>query len=43
LIEDGDLRRQLGDNGRESVKEKFSPERMVDTIETIYRKLLLQE
>jgi len=43
LIENGDLRRQLGENGRESVKEKFSPERMVDTIEAVYRDLLRQE
>jgi glycosyltransferase involved in cell wall biosynthesis len=40
LIEDEGLRRRLGENGRESVKEKFSPERMVDTIEAVYRKLL---
>ena len=43
LIEDADLRRQLGENGRELVKEMFSPDRMVDTIETVYRKLLGQE
>jgi len=40
LIEDEDLRRKLGENGRESVKEKFAPETMVDTIETVYKKLL---
>ncbi len=40
LIEDEDLRRRLGENGRESVKEKFSPETMVDTIEGVYQKLL---
>lgn len=42
LIEDEGLRRRLGENGREFVKEKFSPERMVDTIEAVYRKLLKQ-
>jgi len=40
LIEDKDLRMKLGENGRESVKEKFAPETMVDTIETVYKKLL---
>jgi len=40
LIEDEDLRKKLGENGRESVKEKFAPETMVDTIEAVYRKLL---
>ena len=40
LIEDEDLRKKLGENGRESVKEKFAPEKMVDTIEAVYRKLL---
>ena len=40
LIKDEDLRKKLGENGRESVKEKFAPETMVDTIEAVYRKLL---
>jgi len=40
LIEDEDLRKKLGENGRESVKEKFAPETMVDTIETVYENLL---
>jgi glycosyltransferase involved in cell wall biosynthesis len=40
LIEDADLRKKLGENGRESVKEKFAPETMVDTIENEYKKLL---
>ena len=42
LIEDQDLRKKLGENGRESVKRKFAPETMVDTIEAVYRKLLKQ-
>jgi glycosyltransferase involved in cell wall biosynthesis len=40
LIEHKDLRERLGKTGRESVKEKFAPEKMVDTIEEVYRKLL---
>ena len=40
LIEDEQLRRQLGENGRDSVKEKFAPKTMVDTIEEVYRKML---
>jgi glycosyltransferase involved in cell wall biosynthesis len=40
LIEDAELRDSLGRAGRESVKEKFAPEKMVDTIEAVYRKLL---
>jgi len=40
LIEDKDLRHRLGRAGRESVKKKFAPETMVDTIETVYKKLL---
>ena len=40
LIEDEGLRKKLGDNGRESVKEKFAPETMVNTIEAVYEKLL---
>ena len=42
LIEDEDLRKKLGENGRNSVIEKFAPETMVDTIEVVYRKLLEQ-
>ena len=42
LIESEDLRRNLGEQGRESVKEKFAPDRMVDTIEEVYRRLLKQ-
>jgi glycosyltransferase involved in cell wall biosynthesis len=43
LIEDKSLRERLGRNGRESVREQFAPDRMVDTIEAVYRKLLQQE
>lgn len=39
LIENKQLRDRLGQNGRESVKEKFAPETMVDTIEKIYQNL----
>jgi glycosyltransferase involved in cell wall biosynthesis len=40
LIENEELRQKLGERGRESVKEKFAPDRMVDTIEAVYRRLL---
>jgi len=40
LIEDKELRKRLGQQGRESVKTKFAPETMVDTIEAVYQKLL---
>jgi glycosyltransferase involved in cell wall biosynthesis len=40
LIEDKDLREKLGAASRESVKEKFAPQVMVDTIEAVYKKLL---
>ena len=39
LIANEDLRKNLGANGREFVKEKFSPKTMVDTIEKIYNQL----
>ncbi len=39
LIADKDLRDRLGKAGRESVKQKFAPETMVDTIEAVYKKL----
>lgn len=40
LIEDENLRKRLGENGRESVKRKFAPETMVDTIEDVYQKIV---
>ncbi|MFC1739473.1 glycosyltransferase family 4 protein [Planctomycetota bacterium] len=40
LIEDKELRERLGQQGRESVKEKFAPETMVNVIEGIYERLL---
>jgi len=40
LIENNDLRDKLGTAGRESVKEKFAPETMVDKIEAVYQKLV---
>ena len=40
LLENADLRDKLGRAGRESVKQKFAPDAMVDTIETVYKKLL---
>ena len=39
LIENAELREKLGQTGRDSVKEKFAPKIMVNTIETVYRKL----
>ncbi len=40
LIQDKALREKLGRTGRESVKTKFAPNTMVDTIEQVYRQLL---
>jgi len=40
LIEDSQLRKELGAAGLESVKEKFAPETMVDVIEDVYKKLI---
>jgi len=39
LIENKTLRDKLGTAGRDFVKEKFAPEKMVDTIESVYKKL----
>jgi len=41
LIEDQNLREQLGEQAKQSVKKKFAPDTMVDTIEEVYRKLLV--
>jgi glycosyltransferase involved in cell wall biosynthesis len=41
LIEDKDLREKLGRAGREFVKERFASEKMVDSIEALYLKLML--
>ena len=42
LIENKKLRQELGEAGRESVKEKFAPETMVDTIEAVYKKSFIK-
>ncbi len=39
LIADKNLREKLGTAGREAVKQKFAPQTMVDTIETVYKRL----
>lgn len=39
LLNDKDLRKYLGENARESVKEKFSLETMIDETEKLYREL----
>lgn len=39
LIQDKGLRGKLGAQGREFVRENFSPDTMVDTIEAVYRRL----
>lgn len=43
LIENKKLRETLGEQGRKSVKEKFAPKTMVDTIESVYQKLLKEK
>jgi glycosyltransferase involved in cell wall biosynthesis len=40
LIQDKGLREKLGAQGQESVRTKFAPETMVDTIEAVYRRLV---
>ena len=40
LIQDAALRERLGSAGRESVTQKFAPDTMVDTIESVYERLL---
>jgi len=43
LIDNPQLRSELGHSARESVKEKFAPDTMVDTIEQGYNRLLPKE
>lgn len=40
LVEDRQLRLRLGSTAKESVKEKFAPDTMVDKIEQVYKSLL---
>jgi len=40
LVTHPDLREKVGEAGRKFVKEKFAPETMVDTIESVYQKLV---
>lgn len=40
LIQDKALRERLGRTAQESVKTKFAPDTMVDTIESVYRQLI---
>jgi len=39
LIADENVRKQLGVNGLNFVKEKFAPKTMVDKIEEVYKKI----
>ncbi len=39
LIADPSLRERLGHAGQESVKTKFAPDTMVDTIEAVYQRV----
>jgi glycosyltransferase involved in cell wall biosynthesis len=41
LIGNYNLRKRLGEQGREAVKTKFAPKTMVDTIEDVYRKFIV--
>jgi len=43
IIENAELRKELGAAGREFVKKIFEPKKMVDTIENVYRNLLEEE
>ena len=40
LLDNPALRRRLGENGRAFVKEKFSPDTMVNTLEQVYQGLM---
>jgi glycosyltransferase involved in cell wall biosynthesis len=41
LIGNENLRKHLGEQGREAVKTKFAPNTMVDTIEDVYKKFIV--
>jgi glycosyltransferase involved in cell wall biosynthesis len=43
LLHDPDLRRQMGQAGRERVKERFTVERMVSRTEALYRELIAEK
>lgn len=43
MIKNAELRESLGRAARESVKEKFEPNNMVDTIENVYNNLLEED
>ena len=40
LIQNESLRKKLGEQGRESIRTKFAPDTMVNTIEAVYKKLI---
>ena len=40
LLKDRELMQKLGNNGRKLVLEKFSMERMIDSVEGLYENLL---
>ncbi len=40
LIADADLRKKLGQNGKTEVTQQFAPDTMVNTIESVYKKLM---
>jgi len=39
LIEDTDVRKELGENGYETVKERYSLQAVVDTLEQVIKEL----
>ncbi|AQQ72287.1 Glycosyltransferase KanE [Limihaloglobus sulfuriphilus] len=40
LLSDEDLRKQLGKNGQDLVREMFTPRRMAQTVEAVYRSII---
>jgi len=40
LINDPTLRREMGEYGRRRVEEYYTPQRMADEVEQIYRKIM---